>query len=66
MIGGIIMLKVGIQRSLWYFGGIQLLTILGFSWLAWDSQLLSYHASQGDIDLGLLLSHLPLHRRYQC
>lgn len=59
IIGGIIMLKVGIKRSLWYFGVVQLLTILGFAWLAWDSQLLSFQASNPDINLSLLVSNFP-------
>jgi len=33
-IGGLWMLKVGINRGLWVFGLIQLITILGFAWLA--------------------------------
>jgi PAT family beta-lactamase induction signal transducer AmpG len=33
-IGGIWMLKVGINRGLWVFGVVQLVTILGFAWLA--------------------------------
>jgi len=34
LIGGIWMLKVGINRGLWVFGVIQMVTILGFAWLA--------------------------------
>ena len=60
MIGGIIMLKVGIQRSLWYFGVVQLLTILGFAWLAWDSHLLTFQANTPDMDLSILLSNIPM------
>ncbi len=30
LIGGIIMLKVGINRALWIFGGVQMLSILGY------------------------------------
>jgi PAT family beta-lactamase induction signal transducer AmpG len=33
-VGGIWMLKVGINRGLWVFGVVQLVTILGFAWLA--------------------------------
>lgn len=33
-IGGLWMLKVGINRGLWVFGVVQLVTILGFAWLA--------------------------------
>lgn len=32
--GGIIMLKIGINRALWLFGLVQIITILGFAWLA--------------------------------
>lgn len=32
--GGIIMLKIGINRALWLFGLVQIVTILGFAWLA--------------------------------
>ena len=39
-VGGLLMLRIGIYRSLWYFGIVQLLTILGFGILAWDSQIL--------------------------
>ena len=34
LLGGIIMMKIGINRSLWYFGWVQLVTILGFALLA--------------------------------
>ncbi|MFK7929303.1 MAG: AmpG family muropeptide MFS transporter [Myxococcota bacterium] len=33
-IGGIVMIKLGISRSLWIFGAVQLLSILGFAVLA--------------------------------
>lgn len=32
--GGILMLKLGINRSLWLFGFVQFITILGFVWMA--------------------------------
>ena len=32
--GGIAMLKLGVNRSLWLFGSVQLVTILGFAYLA--------------------------------
>lgn len=35
MIGGLWMVKIGINRALWVFGLVQLVTILGFAWLAW-------------------------------
>lgn len=34
LVGGIAMLRIGINRALWVFGLIQLLTIFGFVWLA--------------------------------
>ena len=38
------MLKLGIRRALWIFGWFQLLTILGFAYLAWDSTVLPFRA----------------------
>lgn len=35
ILGGIWMLKLGINRALWLFGVVQFVTILGFVWLAW-------------------------------
>jgi PAT family beta-lactamase induction signal transducer AmpG len=32
--GGVIMVKIGINRALWLFGIVQMVTILGFAWLA--------------------------------
>ena len=34
VIGGIAMLKLSINRALWIFGAVQLVTILGFAWLS--------------------------------
>lgn len=34
MFGGLIMVKIGINRALWFFGVVQLVTILGYAWLA--------------------------------
>ncbi|MBS0321660.1 MAG: AmpG family muropeptide MFS transporter [Proteobacteria bacterium] len=34
LLGGAWMLKIGINRGLWIFGVVQVLTILGFAWLA--------------------------------
>lgn len=34
MIGGVMMIRLGINRSLWLFGFVQLITILGFVWMA--------------------------------
>lgn len=35
LVGGIWMLKIGINRGLWLFGVVQLVSILGFAWLAY-------------------------------
>ena len=35
ILGGIWMLSLGINRALWLFGVVQVLSILGFVWLAW-------------------------------
>ena len=34
MIGGMWMLKIGINRALWLFGVVQIVSIFGFAWLA--------------------------------
>lgn len=34
LLGGVWMIKLGINRALWIFGAIQMLAILGFAWLA--------------------------------
>jgi PAT family beta-lactamase induction signal transducer AmpG len=34
MLGGLIMVRIGVNRALWVFGVVQLVTILGFAWLA--------------------------------
>ncbi|WP_406664265.1 AmpG family muropeptide MFS transporter [Gallaecimonas sp. GXIMD1310] len=35
LLGGILMLKIGINRSLWLFGLVQMVSILGYALLAW-------------------------------
>jgi PAT family beta-lactamase induction signal transducer AmpG len=35
LLGGLWMVKIGINRALWLFGMVQLLSIFGFAWLAW-------------------------------
>lgn len=39
MLGGVVMIKLGINRSLWLFGVVQLISILGFAGLSADSTL---------------------------
>jgi PAT family beta-lactamase induction signal transducer AmpG len=34
LLGGLWMLKIGINRGLWLFGVVQVVSILGFAWLA--------------------------------
>lgn len=34
LLGGVWMIKLGINRALWIFGAVQMLAILGFAWLA--------------------------------
>ena len=34
LLGGVWMIKLGINRALWLFGAVQMLAILGFAWLA--------------------------------
>jgi len=34
VIGGVVMLKLSINKSLWIFGVVQMMTILGFAWLS--------------------------------
>ena len=35
ILGGIWMIRLGINRALWLFGVVQIVTILGFVWMAW-------------------------------
>ena len=35
LLGGLWMVRIGINRGLWIFGVVQLVSILGFAWLAW-------------------------------
>ena len=35
LLGGLWMVRLGINRALWLFGAVQLSSILGFAWLAW-------------------------------
>ncbi|MEO8738099.1 MAG: AmpG family muropeptide MFS transporter [Casimicrobiaceae bacterium] len=38
LLGGLWMVKIGINRALWLFGIVQLVSILGFAWLAYVNQ----------------------------
>jgi len=35
LLGGLWMVRLGINRALWLFGIVQLVSILGFAWLSW-------------------------------
>jgi PAT family beta-lactamase induction signal transducer AmpG len=35
LLGGLWMVRLGINRALWLFGVVQAVAILGFAWLAW-------------------------------
>ncbi len=35
MVGGLLMVRIGIDRALWLFGAVQVVSILGFAWLAY-------------------------------
>ena len=35
LLGGLWMVRLGINRALWLFGVVQVVSILGFAWLAW-------------------------------
>jgi PAT family beta-lactamase induction signal transducer AmpG len=38
ILGGLWMVRIGINRALWLFGGVQVMAILGFAWLAYVHQ----------------------------
>jgi len=38
VLGGLWMVKIGINRALWLFGAVQVVSILGFAWLAYVHQ----------------------------
>jgi PAT family beta-lactamase induction signal transducer AmpG len=50
LLGGLWMVKLGINRALWLFGVVQLVSIFGFAWLAW----LGPNASVGAVQLAQL------------
>ncbi|PKO84468.1 MAG: AmpG family muropeptide MFS transporter [Betaproteobacteria bacterium HGW-Betaproteobacteria-11] len=47
LLGGLWMVRIGINRALWLFGAVQLLSIFGFAWLAW----LGRHETPGALEL---------------
>jgi MFS transporter, PAT family, beta-lactamase induction signal transducer AmpG len=46
LLGGLWMVKLGINRALWLFGVVQLVSIFGFAWLAWIGPSASVGAPQ--------------------
>jgi PAT family beta-lactamase induction signal transducer AmpG len=50
MLGGLWMVKIGINRALWLFGVVQVVSIFGFSWLA----SVGYHAEITPVELAQL------------
>ena len=45
MLGGLWMVRIGINRALWLFGAVQILAIFGFAWLA----AIGHHAEIGTV-----------------
>jgi len=52
--GGLWMARLGINRALWLFGAVQLLSIFGFAWLAWLGPQSAIEAPQL-IDLAVVI-----------
>jgi PAT family beta-lactamase induction signal transducer AmpG len=50
MLGGLWMFKIGINRALWLFGVVQLVSIFGFAWLA----SVGHHAEITSVELAQL------------
>lgn len=50
LLGGLWMVKLGINRALWLFGAVQIAAIFGFAWLAY----LGPHAAVGGAELAQL------------
>ncbi|MWP48199.1 MULTISPECIES: AmpG family muropeptide MFS transporter [unclassified Gilliamella] len=46
LIGGILMIKIGINRALWSFGVVQVISILGFVWLSIEGPFTTIGTSQ--------------------
>ena len=57
LLGGLWMVKIGINRGLWLFGVVQLVSILGFAWLAYvnrpDRLLLAFVIAFEALGVGL-------------
>ena len=46
LLGGLWMVRLGINRALWLFGAVQLFSIFGYAWLAWLGPQASIAAPQ--------------------
>lgn len=46
LLGGLWMVKLGINRALWLFGVVQVVSIFGFAWLAWQGHQTEIGAAQ--------------------
>jgi PAT family beta-lactamase induction signal transducer AmpG len=46
LIGGLWMVRIGINRGLWVFGVVQLVTIVGFAWLAYAGPFTAIGAAE--------------------
>jgi len=56
LLGGIWMLKIGINRALWLFGAVQVISIFGFYWLALQgaqAEATALHLTQLALVIGL-------------
>ncbi len=54
LLGGVWMVRLGVNRALWLFGFVQMMAILGFAWLASQGARAQMHA--GDLaDLALVI-----------
>ncbi len=56
LLGGIWMLKIGINRALWLFGAVQVVSIVGFYWLALQgaqAEVTTLHLTQLALVIGL-------------
>ena len=56
LLGGIWMLKIGINRALWLFGAVQVVSIFGFYWLALQgaqAEVTTLHLTQLALVIGL-------------
>lgn len=51
LLGGLWMIKLGINRALWIFGALQMIAILGFAWLANGVQMGLFTGSGIDMPL---------------